>query len=261
VNARERIAERLWWAVPSADDTQAKAVAEEMLDAHAAEVRAKALSDFLFLLRYSAGDAAADKFVEENPELAEDGLDGIANPERAATIYAERVCSCDETAHPTWCPASIPADQRIAEIRQGTGDPLSPRELIWLKGAAGRHELHVLGARIGEWRLTDDLSGALLLVSQYLAAATAVIERSGLVKDELSDAPADFFRPGHVYASGTLKFRCDIISAGPGTGERRALGWKFAPVYGVDGVHHWYAIALDPDDWQHGGWTETGDGS
>ena len=34
-------------------------------------IRARALSDFLFLLRYSAGDAAADKLVEENPELAE----------------------------------------------------------------------------------------------------------------------------------------------------------------------------------------------
>lgn len=71
MNARERIAERLWWAVPSADDTQAKAVAEEMLDAHAAEARAKALSDFLFLLRYSAGAEVADKFAADNPELAE----------------------------------------------------------------------------------------------------------------------------------------------------------------------------------------------
>lgn len=126
MNARERIAERLWWAVPSADDTQAKAVAEEMLDAHAAEVRAttlaaaqeelvawlvkkareqktwnagtlaskvdrgavriflepaamearqairaRALSDFLFLLRYSGETAAADKLLADHPELAE----------------------------------------------------------------------------------------------------------------------------------------------------------------------------------------------
>jgi hypothetical protein len=24
----------------------------------------------------------------------------------------------------------------------------------------------------------------------------------------------------------------------------------------VYGVHHWHAIALDPDDWKHGGWTD-----
>lgn len=114
----------------------------------------------------------------------------VANPANAATVYAVRPCGCEETTHPTWCPASIPNDKRITEIRQGVGDPLTPRELSWLTGAAARHELHVIGARGGHWPLDDDLPGALLLVSQYLAAATAVIERSGLVEADAASGEA-----------------------------------------------------------------------
>ena len=109
-------------------------------------------------------------------------LAAVTDPADAATSYAVRPCICEETPHPAWCPASVPTDERIAEIRQGVGERLTPRELFWLKGAAGRHELHVTGARGGHWPLTDDLPGALLLVSQYLAAAVAVIERAGLVQ-------------------------------------------------------------------------------
>ncbi|WP_329215089.1 hypothetical protein OG352_05980 [Streptomyces sp. NBC_01485] len=100
-----------------------------------------------------------------------------------ATTYAVRSCVCDEIPHPTWCPASVPTDERIAEIRKGLGGPLTRRELDWLTGAAARHELHVTGARGLHWPLTEDLPGALLLVSQYLAAAVAVIERAGLVEE------------------------------------------------------------------------------
>ncbi|GAB1326948.1 hypothetical protein [Streptomyces sennicomposti] len=32
MSAREKLLERLWWAVPSADDAEAKRVAAEMLD-------------------------------------------------------------------------------------------------------------------------------------------------------------------------------------------------------------------------------------
>lgn len=63
-----------------------------------------------------------------------------------------------------------------------------------------------------------------------------------------------FFEVDHTYASGTTKFRCEAISYSPGTGERRALGWKYAQVYAVP---HWYATALDPDDWARGGWEDT----
>ncbi|MFI1165597.1 hypothetical protein ACH4UM_18775 [Streptomyces sp. NPDC020801] len=79
----------------------------------------------------------------------------------------------------------------------------------------------------------------------------------GAVRPDNTRLPAgvepEFFEPGRTYASGTMKFRCEAISASPGTGGRRALGWKYAQVYAA---HHWYATALDPDDWAHGGWTE-----
>lgn len=80
------------------------------------------------------------------------------------------------------------------------------------------------------------------------------VERGAVRPNNLRKLPATFFQPGRSYTSGTWKFRCDAITPSPGTGERRALGWKFAP---VDGVHHWYPTALDPDDWTHGDWTET----
>jgi hypothetical protein len=130
----------------------------------------------------------------------------IANPADAATIYATRPCGCEEAEHPTWCPASVPNDARIAEIRNGAGDGLTPRELSWLKGAAARHELHVIGARGLHWPLDDDLPGALLLISQYLAAAVAVIERAGLTTEESDAGPAD----GQAY-DGELAMLRDLV--------------------------------------------------
>jgi hypothetical protein len=177
----------------------------------------------------------------------------VTNTADTATIYADRPCVCEQVPHFSWCPASVPTDERITEIRRGTGDPLSARELLWLEGAAARHELHVTGARGGHWPLTGDLPGALLLVSQYLAATVAVINRAELAVE----GPATFFQPGRTYASGTTRFRCEAISPSPTTGENRALGWKYAQ---VDAVHHWFATALDPDDWAHGGWTDITDG-
>lgn len=127
----------------------------------------------------------------------------VITPADAATIYADRLCICDETPCPTWCPASIPTDARIAEIRQGGGEPLTPRELSWLKGAAARHELHVTGARGGHWPLTEDLPDALLLMSQYLAAAMAVIEKAA--------APLTVYRAEH---SGTPLCTYTSLKAG-----------------------------------------------
>ena len=86
------------------------------------------------------------------------------------------------------------------------------------------------------------------------AVLASKIARGAVRPDNLRMLPdAGFFEVDRVYTSGTWKFRCEAISSSPGTGERRALGWEYAPVYGV---HHWHAIALDPDDWAHGGWTD-----
>ena len=43
-------------------------------------IRARAVSDVLFLLRYSAGDQAADKFLADNPDLAELAASQQAEP-------------------------------------------------------------------------------------------------------------------------------------------------------------------------------------
>jgi len=88
-------------------------------------------------------------------------------------------------------------------------------------------------------------------------ALASKVERGAVRPNNLRKPPPNFFEPGHSYTSGTWRFRCDTITPSPGTGERRALGWKFGPAYSI---HGWYPVALDPDDWTHGGWTETTDG-
>ena len=181
----------------------------------------------------------------------------VTNPADAATIYADRLCVCDETQHPTCCPASIPTDARITEIRQGTGEPLTARELTWRQGAAHRHELHVIGSRGGHWPLTDDLPGALLLVSQYLAAAMALIERADLLGEEASaqapTATPDFFQPGHTYArehhGHRIKFVVEHVTTAPSDGYRIAFGWRNA--FG------WPEAPFHSDDLD--GWTDTTD--
>lgn len=175
----------------------------------------------------------------------------VTAPADAATSYAVRPCVCDETVHPTWCPASVPTDDRITEIRNGSGGPLTARELSLMKGAAARHELHVIGSRGGHWPLSDDMPGALLLVSQYLSAAMAVIERAGLV-EEKATAPAatatpDFFEVGRTYTepgdTTDWRFRCDSITTHPEDGERTALGWRH--FHGV-----WEPCAYGEDDFE-----------
>lgn len=87
------------------------------------------------------------------------------------------------------------------------------------------------------------------------ASLASQIARGAVRPNNLLMLPnAGFFEHGRTYTSGTWQFRCEAITPSPGTGERRALGWLYAPVYGV---HYWHPTALDPDDWEHGGWTET----
>jgi hypothetical protein len=219
-------------------------------------------------------DTVADALLavhlsEVVPNTRAEALAEIANPANAATIYAVRPCICDDTPHPRWCPASVPTDERIKEIRQGLGEPLTPRELSWLGGTAGRHELHVIGSRGGHWPLTDDLPGALLLVSQYLAAAVAVIERAGLAEEEATASSgettqtADFFQPGHTYSHGqdgykapeqTLIFRVEHVTRHPDKGHRRAIGWSRTGEPGA----RWHGDFRDEGEFE--GWTETTDG-
>ncbi|HSE05919.1 MAG TPA: hypothetical protein VLK35_17355 [Methylomirabilota bacterium] len=95
--------------------------------------------------------------------------------------------------------------------------------------------------------------------ADVIAVLASKVERGAIRPNNLRMLPASFFEPGRSYVSGTWQFRCEAITPSPGTGEIRALGWKRAPVHDV---HLWHAVALDPDDWAHGGWTDvTKDGS
>jgi hypothetical protein len=87
-----------------------------------------------------------------------------------------------------------------------------------------------------------------------VASMASKISRGAVRPDNLRMLPdPGFFEVDRTYANGTTKFRCEAISPSPTTGEHRAIGWKYARVYAV---HHWFATALDPDDWEHGGWVE-----
>lgn len=202
----------------------------------------------------SMGGIATLQDVERAEQLvdahAAEVLAEVADPTNAATVYASRLCGCEETPHPTWCPASVPTDARIAEIRNGAGGPLTLRELSWLKGAAERHALHVIGARGLHWPLTDDLSGALLLVSQYLAAAVAVVERAGLAQE--AGAAPDFFEPGRVYVSQYVRFHCIAVAPHPEPALDGvwALGWD-ATLNGA-----LLPAEYGSDDWKSGQWMD-----
>lgn len=68
-----------------------------------------------------------------------------------------------------------------------------------------------------------------------------------------SDAPysaqgADFFRPGCTYAYSAWRFRCDLVTRHPGTGERRALGW-FRQSSGK-----WSEFSSTESEWAEGAW-------
>jgi hypothetical protein len=89
------------------------------------------------------------------------------------------------------------------------------------------------------------------------AVLASKVARGAVRPNNLRTLPANFFEPGRSYTSSTWKFRCEAITPSPTTGEPRALGWQLSP---VNGIHLWHAVALDPDDWTHGGWSEVAEG-
>ncbi len=73
-----------------------------------------------------------------------------------------------------------------------------------------------------------------------------------------ADATSDFFHPGRAYAArrhADLRFECLALSAGPDTGERKAIGWRYGPPH--NGVRPHRLAALGADDWACCDWTET----
>lgn len=62
MSAREWIADRLWWSVPSKDNAEAKAITEQKLDAYRCEVLAEAIAA-----------AAAEQLVDETGHPRDEG--------------------------------------------------------------------------------------------------------------------------------------------------------------------------------------------
>lgn len=169
----------------------------------------------------------------------------------------ESHCVCREdpaagpahSGHEAWCPARKPTPERITELRQGIGEEVTRDELDWLRGAAGRHELHVTGSRDGDWPLRD-LPGAVVLLAQYLDAAVAALGRvlpEETAATEKASATAPTATP--KYASDPPY---DVLD-----GEISILG---SPPITLSG---WHYTELAPDFYGHaymqiGGWLPEG---
>jgi hypothetical protein len=67
---------------------------------------------------------------------------------------------------------------------------------------------------------------------------------------ESTETAPSFFRPDRTYQRRRWLFQCLAVSPTPFNGETRAVGFLYRP--GEPAT----ATALDPDDWEQGGWTE-----
>jgi hypothetical protein len=138
--------------------------------------------------------------------------------------------------------AMVEADARafLAEHDAGRRDDVLAEVTAWLVKKA--REFHAGGRKADRAQ------------AETAAVLASKIARGAVRPDNLRMLPnPGFFEVDHTYTSGSWTFRCEAISQSPGTGEPRALGWKFAPVYSAP---YWHAAALDPDDWAHGDWTD-----
>ncbi|MFJ4926900.1 hypothetical protein [Streptomyces sp. NPDC088736] len=81
-------------------------------------------------------------------------------------------------------------------------------------------------------------------------------ERGAIRPDNLLMLPrAGFFEHGRTYESSGRTFQCLAIDSFPRSGEPRAIGWYATASGGWPSVE-----ALDPDDWERGGWAEVTEG-
>lgn len=90
-----------------------------------------------------------------------------------------------------------------------------------------------------------------------VAAMASKISRGAVRPDNLRMLPdPGFFEVDRTYAADRWQFECLAVTSHPRTGEARAIGWHTVKS-GMPSVE-----ALDPDDWEHGGWVEvTEDGA
>lgn len=147
-------------------------------------------------------------------------------------------------SEPQLAAIGVPSPERLREVQNGGGAPLTDEELTWLRGDAGRYELHVRGAQSGHFPMLDDLPGAVVALAQRLGAAVAEVDR---LREErastnkalhdatvalragcgtaLTEAAAEFEKrtasTGErlVGKAAVLRFLCDRAAAKTGGGE------------------------------------------
>jgi hypothetical protein len=90
-----------------------------------------------------------------------------------------------------------------------------------------------------------------------VAAMASKISRGAVRPDNTLMLPdPGFFEVDRTYAAERWQFQCLAVTSHPRTGEARAIGW-YTSKTGLPSVE-----ALNPDDWEHGGWAEvTEDGA
>ncbi|MFF6847052.1 hypothetical protein [Streptomyces antimycoticus] len=84
MNARKKIANLLWWSVPSSDDADAKALTEQMLDAHRTEVLAEGLSPAEKAMLRFAVELADDTVASRGDEFTADDTAALDTLRRMA---------------------------------------------------------------------------------------------------------------------------------------------------------------------------------
>lgn len=117
MSARERIADRLWWSVPSSDDADAKSKASAMLDAFAAEVVAERDAQIIAWLGKKAREYKGNR--------AESASDALAR--MADKISRGAVCPT-----PTGRQASAPQPHRC-----GNCDGIDPDSCLFNTATSG----------------------------------------------------------------------------------------------------------------------------
>lgn len=110
----------------------------------------------------------------------------------------------------------------------------------WLVKKA--REFHAVGTRKSGYQ------------ANVISAMASKIHRGAVRPNNLRMLPPDFFQPGHTYQRRRWLFQCLAVAPNPFNGETRAVGYLYRP--GEPAT----ATALDPDDWEQGGWAETAEG-
>lgn len=184
--------------------------------------------------------AVADRFTERWPDMDAMKAAGIIGPFTAFGRLADelREMAGKDTGG------------------QPAGESTQPAPSLALPWAAAMDDsdLHqflgdLVSAAIGRWQSDPDVPDRDVLAAVEEACANWRTPGQGLRSDE-----ADFFQPGRVYERRRWSFHCLAVAPSPTTGLICALGYLTR----TDGTCT--AHALDQDDWEHQGWTETTEG-